>query len=86
MKKLLIRVALALLAALSVDVQLHAAIVDQGSAPALNDVAQDADFRKRHDDIGAFTAGSSPAEFARFIEGETLKRTAVVKRAGFPPN
>jgi tripartite-type tricarboxylate transporter receptor subunit TctC len=52
----------------------------------LRDIVQGADFRKRYDDIGAFTVGSSPEEFGRFIRSETVKWTAVVKRAGIQPN
>lgn len=52
----------------------------------LRDIVQSADFRKRYDDIGAFTVGSSPEEFARFIRSETVKWTAVVKQAGIQPN
>jgi tripartite-type tricarboxylate transporter receptor subunit TctC len=52
----------------------------------LRDIVQGADFRKRYDDIGAFTVGSSPEEFGRFIRSETVKWTAVVKQAGIQPN
>ncbi|MFS2053362.1 Bug family tripartite tricarboxylate transporter substrate binding protein, partial [Variovorax sp. CT11-76] len=52
----------------------------------LREIVQSADFRKRYDDIGAFTVGSSPEEFARFIQAETVKWTAVVKQAGIQPN
>ena len=52
----------------------------------LREIVQSADFRKRYDDIGAFTVGSSPEEFARFIQSETVKWTAVVKQAGIQPN
>lgn len=52
----------------------------------LRDIVQTAEFRKRYDDIGAFTVGSSPEDFARFIQSETVKWTAVVKQAGIQPN
>ena len=52
----------------------------------LREIVQSTDFRKRYDDIGAFTVGSSPEEFARFIQSETVKWTAVVKQAGIQPN
>ncbi|MFH0132960.1 Bug family tripartite tricarboxylate transporter substrate binding protein [Variovorax sp. VaC1] len=52
----------------------------------LHDIVQSADFRKRYDDIGAFTVGNTPEEFGRFIQTETVKWTAVVKQAGIQPN
>jgi tripartite-type tricarboxylate transporter receptor subunit TctC len=52
----------------------------------LRDIVQGADFRKRYDDIGAFTVGNTPEEFGRFIQSETVKWTAVVRQAGIQPN
>ncbi len=52
----------------------------------LHDIVQTADFKKRYDDIGAFTVGNTPEEFGRFIQTETVKWTAVVKQAGIQPN
>ena len=61
------------------------AIVDRVSK-AFAAVVQSPDFRKRYDDIGAFTIGSTPEELAAFIKSETTKWTAVVKQAGIQPN
>jgi len=55
-------------------------------ARELRAIVQSADFKKRYDDIGAFTVGGTPEEFGRFIQAETLKWTAVVKQAGIQPN
>lgn len=52
----------------------------------LHDIVQSPAFKKRYDDIGAFTVGSKPQELARFIQSETQKWTAVVKQAGIEPN
>ncbi len=52
----------------------------------LRDIVQSADFKRRYDDIGAFTVGNTPEEFGRFIQSETVKWTAVVKQAGIDPN
>ncbi len=55
-------------------------------AGELRAIVQSPDFRKRYDDIGAFTVGSTPEEFGRFIRSETVKWTAVVRQAGIEPN
>ncbi|MDM0087581.1 MULTISPECIES: tripartite tricarboxylate transporter substrate binding protein [unclassified Variovorax] len=52
----------------------------------LHDIVQAPAFKKRYDDIGAFTVGNSPEEFGRFIQSETVKWTAVVKQAGIEAN
>ncbi|QSI28118.1 tripartite tricarboxylate transporter substrate binding protein [Variovorax sp. RKNM96] len=52
----------------------------------LRAIVQLPDFRKRYDDIGAFTVGNTPEEFGRFIQSETVKWTAVVKQAGILPD
>ncbi|MDM0109537.1 tripartite tricarboxylate transporter substrate binding protein [Variovorax sp. J22R24] len=62
-----------------------APVVDR-LARELRAIVQSPDFRKRYDDIGAFTVGSSPEEFGRFIQSETRKWTAVVKQAEIQPN
>lgn len=49
-------------------------------------VVQAPEFRKRYDEIGAFTIGSTPEELGSFIRSETVKWTAVVKKAGIQPN
>lgn len=51
-------------------------------AKELRAIVQSADFKKRYDDIGAFTVGNTPEEFDAFIRSETIKWTAVVKQAG----
>lgn len=61
------------------------AIVDKVSKE-LHDIVQSPEFKKRYDDIGAFTVGSTPAELGSFIKSETVKWTAVVKQAGIQPN
>lgn len=55
-------------------------------ARELHDIVQAPAFKKRYDDIGAFTVGNSPEEFGRFIQSETVKWTAVVKQAGIEAN
>ena len=52
----------------------------------LQAIVQAPEFKKRYDDLGAFTVGNSPEEFGRFIQSETVKWTAVVKQAGIEPN
>lgn len=52
----------------------------------MRDIVQSPAFKKRYDDIGAFTVGSTPQELERFIKSETVKWTAVVKQAGIEPN
>ncbi len=49
-------------------------------------IMQSPEFKKRYDDIGAFTIGSTPEELGTFIKSETVKWTAVVKQAGIQPN
>ncbi len=49
-------------------------------------IVQSPEFKKRYDDIGAFTIGSTPEELGTFIKSETVKWTAVVKQAGIQPN
>lgn len=52
----------------------------------LHDVVRDPEFKKRYDDIGAYTVGSTPKELADFIKSETTLWTGVVKQAGIKPN
>ncbi len=61
------------------------AIVDKVSKE-LASIVQSPEFKKRYDDIGAFTIGSTPEELGTFIKSESLKWTAVVKQAGIQPN
>jgi len=49
-------------------------------------IVQGPEFKKRYNDIGAFTIGSTPEELGSFIKSETVKWTAVVKQAGIQPN
>ncbi len=52
----------------------------------LKAIMQAPEFKKRYDDIGAFTIGSTPEELGAFIKSETVKWTAVVKQVGIQPN
>jgi len=52
----------------------------------LHAIVQAPAFKRRYDDLSAFTVGSTPGEFSRFIQSETVKWTAVVKQAGIEPN
>ncbi|WP_298925823.1 tripartite tricarboxylate transporter substrate binding protein [uncultured Ramlibacter sp.] len=61
------------------------AIIDKVSRE-LAAVVQGPEFKKRYDDIGAFTIGSTPEELGSFIKSETVKWTAVIKRSGIQPN
>ena len=60
-------------------------IVDKLSKE-LNAIMQSPEFKKRYDDIGAFTIGSTPEELGSFIKSESVKWTAVVRQAGIQPN
>ena len=60
-------------------------IVDR-LARELHAIMQLPEFRKRYDDIGAFTVGSTPAELGAFIKAETARWIPVVKQAGIQPN
>jgi tripartite-type tricarboxylate transporter receptor subunit TctC len=60
-------------------------IVDKVSKE-LAAIVQGPEFKKRYDAIGAFTIGSSPEELGRFIQSETTKWTAVIRRTGIEPN
>ncbi|MBO9642955.1 MAG: tripartite tricarboxylate transporter substrate binding protein [Pseudacidovorax sp.] len=55
-------------------------------AAELKSIMQSPEFKKRYDEIGAFTVGSTPEELGDFIRSETTKWTAVVKQAGIQPN
>lgn len=55
-------------------------------AAELKSIMQSPEFKKRYDEIGAFTVGSTPEELGDFIRAETTKWTAVVKQAGIQPN
>jgi tripartite-type tricarboxylate transporter receptor subunit TctC len=44
------------------------------------------EMKKRYDDIGAFAIGSTPAELSTLIKSETVKWSAVVKRANITLN
>lgn len=52
----------------------------------LHEIVQSPGFKKRYDDIGAFTVGSTPQELGRFINSESKKWLAVVRQAGIQPN
>ncbi len=72
----------------------YAMVARSGTPPAIVDklakelaaIMQTPEFKKRYDEIGAFTVGSTPDELAGFIKTETVKWTAVVKQAGIQPN
>jgi len=72
----------------------YAVVARSGTPPAIVDklskelsaIVQSADFKKRYDEIGAFTVGSTPEELGTFIKSESIKWTAVVKQAGIQPN
>ena len=55
-------------------------------ARELNAIVQSPEFKKRYNDIGAFTVGGTPEELGAFMRSESLKWTAVVKQAGIQPN
>jgi len=44
------------------------------------------EFKKKYNDIGAFTVGGTPEELGAFIKSETGKWVPVVKAAGIQPN
>lgn len=52
----------------------------------LHEIVQSPGFKKRYDDLGAFTVGGTPQELERFIKSESRKWLAVVKQAGIQPN
>ena len=41
--------------------------------------------KKRYDDIGAYTVGSSPEEFEVYIRSETAKWQGLIKKVGIQP-
>jgi tripartite-type tricarboxylate transporter receptor subunit TctC len=55
-------------------------------ASELRAVVTAPDFKKRYEDVGAFTVGSTPAEMQEFVRKETVRWLAVVKRVGIQPN
>lgn len=72
----------------------YAVVARSGTPPAivqrisreLDAIVQAPAFKKRYDDIGAFTVGGTPQELGRFIRTESVTWTAVVKQAGIEPN
>ncbi len=72
----------------------YAVVAKSGTPPAIveqisremNAVMQSPEFKKRYDDIGAFTVGGTPASMGAFIKSETVKWSAVVKQVGLQPN
>lgn len=72
----------------------YAIVARSGTSPAiverlsreLHAIVQAPEFKKRYDDIGAFTVGSTPQELGAFVKSETVKWTAVVRQAGIQPN
>ncbi len=52
----------------------------------LHAIVNGAEFKKRYNDIGAFTVGGTPEELGTFIKSETSRWVPVVKAAGIQPN
>ncbi len=51
----------------------------------VRDIMHSDDMRKRYDDIGAYTVGSSPEEFDVYIRSETVKWVGLVRKVGIQP-
>jgi tripartite-type tricarboxylate transporter receptor subunit TctC len=51
----------------------------------VREIMQGAEMKKRYDEIGAYSVGSSPEEFAGFIKSETDKWVGLVKKVGIQP-
>lgn len=49
-------------------------------------IVTEPEFRKRYEEVGAFTMGSTPDEMNSFVRKEASRWTAVVKRIGIEPN
>ena len=50
----------------------------------LHDIVQTADFKKRYDDIGAFTVGNTPEEFDKVYRDDRARFARVIKEANIP--
>ena len=55
-------------------------------ANELKAIMQLPELRKRYEDVGAMTVGSSPKEAVTWVDSESKKWTAVIARAGLKPN
>lgn len=51
----------------------------------VREVMQGAEMKKRYDDIGAYSVGSSPEEFSVFMKAETDKWVGLVRKVGIQP-
>ena len=49
-------------------------------------VLAEPEFRKRYEDVGAFTVGSTPDEMRELVRSEASRWQAVVRRVGIQPN
>ncbi|MBC7802473.1 MAG: tripartite tricarboxylate transporter substrate binding protein [Candidatus Parcubacteria bacterium] len=49
------------------------------------DIMRSDEMKKRYDDIGAYTVGSSPEEFDVYIRSETAKWVGLIKKVGIQP-
>ena len=51
----------------------------------VRDIMRSDEMKKRYDDIGAYTVGSSPEEFDVYIRSETAKWQGLIKKVGIQP-
>lgn len=51
----------------------------------MRDIMASAEMKQRYDEIGAYSIGNSPEEFAAFIRAETDKWTGLIRKAGIQP-
>jgi tripartite-type tricarboxylate transporter receptor subunit TctC len=51
----------------------------------VREIMQGAEMKKRYDEIGAYSVGNSPEDFAAHIKSETDKWVGLVKRVGIQP-
>jgi len=51
----------------------------------VREIMQGAEMKKRYDEIGAYSIGSSPEDFAAHIKSETDKWVGLVKKVGIQP-
>lgn len=51
----------------------------------VREIMRSAEMKKRYDDIGAYTVGSSPEEFDVYIRSETAKWVGLIKKVGIQP-
>ena len=51
----------------------------------VREIMKSDEMKKRYDDIGAYSVGSSPDEFDAYIRSETTKWVGLIKRVGIQP-